>query len=134
MNDDLRRYTFWMYGLHGSGVVVGVLSAQTIAFAFLGGIPSLIALIMNYMRRSQAVGTLYASHFRWQRRTFWFALLWVCVAMILSAPLVFLLGLGVLTAALALTAVGLWIAYRVLRGVLALRDNRPMPTAEGALP
>ena len=76
---------------------------------------------------ANARGTLLESHFRWQIRTFWLALLWIVVAGVVSAPLVLLLGLGVLTFFLAAAAIGLWVIYRVARGWLALRDGRAMP-------
>jgi uncharacterized membrane protein len=82
---------------------------------------------MNYARRSDVRGTWLASHFRWQIRTFWFALLWVCVAGMVSAPLVLALGLGILVFTGLATLVGLWVLYRVARGWLALSGARPMP-------
>ena len=47
---------------------------------FLVGWPSIIAVILNYVKRSDVAGTWLESHFRWQIRTFWFALLWVLIA------------------------------------------------------
>jgi uncharacterized membrane protein len=42
--------------------------------SFLFGWPSIIAVIINYVKRSEARGTWLESHFDWQIRTFWFAL------------------------------------------------------------
>ena len=42
---------------------------------------------MNYARRSATVGTFLESHFRWQIRTFWFAVLWSVVIWAVSVPL-----------------------------------------------
>ena len=124
---QLVQYTHWIYGLHALSVVVGVVSAATVVGMFVFGWPSIIAVIMNYVRRSEAAGTWLESHFRWQIRTFWFALLWGAVTSIISAPLVLALGLGIITWAIGFLAVGIWVIYRVVRGWQALRDGVPVP-------
>ena len=126
---SLVTYTHIIYGLHALSVFIGLTSPATVVGSFVFGLPSIAAVIMNYIRQSDARGTFLESHFRWQIRTFWFALLWIVVAGIVSAPLVLLLGLGVLTFFLAAAAIGLWVVYRVARGWLALRDGRSMPAA-----
>ena len=69
-------YTHLMYALHAASIVIGIASTALIVTAFLFGLPSIIAVIMNYVRRSDARGTYLESHFRWQLRTFWVAALW----------------------------------------------------------
>jgi uncharacterized membrane protein len=88
-------------------------------------LPSIIAVIMNYLRRSEARGTWLESHFTWQLRTFWFAVLWVVLVAVASAPLALIL-IGFFTFALGLAVIGLWVIYRVLRGWLTLKDGKPM--------
>ena len=95
----------------------------TVVGAFLLGWPSLIAVILNYVKRSEARGTWLDSHFRWQIRTFWYGLLWVSLCMLF---IVMTLGVGILIAWIPLGAVGLWFIYRIARGWLALVDRRPM--------
>ena len=124
---SLVTYTHVIYGLHALSVFIGLTSPATVVGSFVFGLPSIAAVIMNYVRQNDVRGTFLESHFRWQIRTFWFALLWIVVAGIVSAPLVLLLGLGVLTFFLAAAAIGLWVVYRVARGWLALRDGRVMP-------
>jgi uncharacterized membrane protein len=80
---------------------------------------------MNYARQSDVRGTFLESHFSWQIRTFWFALLWVLVILALSLPLM-LVAIGFLTLYLGFVLVGLWVIYRIIRGWLALRDRRPV--------
>ena len=95
-------------------------------FAF--GLPSIIAVIMNYARRSETRGTWLESHFRWQIRTFWFAWLWILVVVDRSRmPLLLILRRLRVRPASGLALVGLWVIYRVVRGWLALRDGVPMP-------
>ncbi len=128
LDPGLVTYTHIIYALHALSVLIGITGPATVIGNFVFGLPSIIAVIMNYVRRSEVRGTWLESHFRWQIRTFWFALLWIVVAGVISAPLVLLLGLGILTFFLAALIVAIWIVYRVARGWLALRDKRTMYT------
>ena len=123
---SLVTYTHVIYALHALSVFIGLTSPATVVGSFVFGLPSIAAVIMNYVRQNDARGTLLESHFRWQIRTFWLALLWIVVAGVVSAPLVLLLGLGVLTFFLAAAAIGLWVIYRVARGWLRLKDAQPI--------
>ena len=38
---------------------------------FTGGLLAVIALVINYVKRSSVRGTIFESHFTWQIRTFW---------------------------------------------------------------
>jgi uncharacterized membrane protein len=122
----LVRYTHVIYGLHALSVLSGVLGSQSIVGRFLFGLPSIVAVIMNYARRAEARGSWLESHFRWQIRTFWFALLWVVVTSICAAPLL-ILWIGFIVVWIGFGLTGLWILYRVIRGWLALRDAQPVP-------
>lgn len=44
------------------------------AASFLIGITSIVAIVMNYIKKEDVAET--RSHFRWQIRTFWFDILW----------------------------------------------------------
>ena len=128
LDPGLVTYTHIIYALHALSVLIGITGHATVIGNFVFGLPSIIAVIMNYARQSEVRGTWLESHFRWQIRTFWFAFLWIVVAGVISAPLVLLLGLGILTFFLAALIVAVWIVYRVARGWLALRDQRTMYT------
>lgn len=119
-------YTHLMYGLHAVAVVIGILTAATIVGNFLVGLPSIIAVVMNYARRGAVRGTWLESHFSWQLRTFWWALLWVVLAWLAFGWLI-LLFIGIPLLAASFFFVGIWVAYRVARGWMALRDGRRMP-------
>jgi len=121
----LVRYTHWMYALHAASALIGMLTSAFIATAFLFGIPSIIAVVMNYLRRDDARGTWLESHFSWQLRTFWFALFWVAVIFLFSLPL-FLVLVGFLTFPVGIIIVGIWVIYRVARGWLKLKDGQPV--------
>lgn len=118
----LVTITHVIYGLHAFTVVSGLLTPMFIVTAFLTGWPSILAVVLNYIKRSEVRGTYLESHFRWQIRTFWFALLWVVVAWLMVFTLI---GIPV-AFGLAIFA-GLWVFYRVLRGWLRLNDKREMP-------
>ena len=120
---SLVDWTQIIYGLHALSLVIGIIGTATVVGAFLLGWPSIIAVIMNYLKRSDARGTWLESHFRWQIRTFWFGLLWVTLCLLF---VVATLGIGLLVAWLPLAVVGLWFIYRIVRGWLRLIDRRPM--------
>jgi uncharacterized membrane protein len=120
---SLVRLTHVIYALHAASLVTGIIGVATVVGAFLTGWPSIVAVILNYARRSDVRGTWLASHFRWQIRTFWFGLLWVVLC---GVFVVATLGLGVLIAWIPLGLVGLWFIYRIARGWLRLGDRRAM--------
>ncbi len=85
--------------------------------------PSIIAVILNYVKHGEARGTWIESHFRWQIRTFWYGLLWVVLC---GALVVLTLGLGVIVVWIPLALVTIWFIYRVARGWLRLAARQPM--------
>ena len=123
VDPSLISYTHWMYALHAASALLGVLTSAAIATAFVFSIPSIVAVIMNYVKRDQVRGTWLDSHFGWQLRTFWSAALWIVVISSISFVLAFVL-IGFITWPVGIMLVGLWILYRVVRGWLALKDGR----------
>ena len=121
--ESLIKLTHVIYALHAFSLVTGIVGTATVVGAFLTGWPSMIAVILNYVERSEVRGTWLESHFRWQIRTFWFGLLWVTLC---GLFIVATLGIGLLIAWLPLTLVGLWFIYRIVRGWLRLMDHLPM--------
>jgi len=87
------------------------------AASFLLTVTFIAAIIINYVKKDDVEGTWVASHFRWQMRTFWFALLWGSVGVIL-----FFLGIGYFI----LIGVAIWVIYRIAKGWLALADGKAM--------
>lgn len=111
-----------IYALHAFSAVTGIVSSALIVTAFLTGWPSIIAVILNYVKRSEVRGTWLDSHFSWQIRTFWFALLWLALGGILFVTLV-----GIPFAVVLWIGTGLWVLYRIVRGWLALSSQRTVP-------
>ncbi|MBP5986267.1 MAG: hypothetical protein KA538_03695 [Azonexus sp.] len=120
---SLVQLTHVIYALHACAVFVGVTSAvATVAGGFVFGLPSLIAVFLNYLKRGDVAGTWLESHFRWQIRTFWFTALWLVIS-----GLVMLTIIGIPIAAWVMIPIlGLWVGYRVVRGWLALSGAQPM--------
>jgi len=106
----LRPLVHAMYALH---------TLSWLSFGLL----SVVAMVLNYAKRDSLPSAFYASHFRWQARSFWFTLLWLVV----TSPLWVLL---VFPGYIAWFLVGLWYLYRFVRGWWAFAENRPMPVPE----
>lgn len=121
VDESLVTYTNVIYALHSLSVLIGFTTFHTVILSFVGGLPSIIAVIMNYARRSATRGTYLESHFRWQIRTFWYAVLWVCA---IGFSVITIIGIPF--ALLGALALAVWIIYRIARGWLALRDKRAM--------
>ena len=98
---------------------MGILGPALIITTFLTGWPSIIAVILNYAKRSDVRGTYLESHFSWQIRTFWYTLLWLLIA-----GLLFVTVIGILVAYILAAGAGIWVIYRILRGWLALNEGK----------
>ena len=118
---SLVQLTYAIYGLHTLAVIIGVTSSATIAGGFVFGLPSLLAVVLNYLKRGDVAGTWLESHFRWQIRTFWFTLLWLVVYGLFIITII-----GIPIAWLLIAIHGLWVGYRVLRGWIALAGDKPV--------
>lgn len=120
--EGLRLWTHVIYGLHAWSVLAGLLTPAFVVTMFVTGWPSLIAVVLNYVKRAEAKGTPLESHFRWQIRTFWIAL-----PLLLLGILLWLTLLLIPVAFLLLGLTGLWIVYRIARGWIALAQGKPLP-------
>lgn len=120
----LVTLTHLIYGLHAFSVLIGLTSAATVVGAFVFGLPSIVAVVLNYAKRGEVRGTMLESHFRWQLRTFWYAALWILVGLALLLTII-----GIPLAIAVFSGAGIWVIYRVVRGWIALNDRRPMYAA-----
>ena len=120
--DSLLTVAHVMYGLHAFSAFTGLISTAFVVTAFLTGWPSIIAVIINYVKRGDARGTWLESHFSWQLRTFWYALFWLILA-----GLLFMTVIGLPAAILLILGTGIWVLYRIGRGWLALLDRKTLP-------
>lgn len=109
---------------------------------FTAGLLWIVPIVMNYAKRHDADGTWLATHFDWQIKTFWYSIVWFVIGSVLivfavggfavgltassnniAIGSVLLTGLGLLIIAFTL----IWHIYRIVRGWIALTDNRPVP-------
>jgi uncharacterized membrane protein len=121
--DPLLRITHIVYALHALGLAIGAFGAASVVGSFLFGWPSIIAVIINYVKRGEARGTWLESHFSWQIRTFWYALLWSVLAVLIAVTII-----GLPVTVVMFVVLGIWAIYRIARGWLRLNDRQPMPS------
>ena len=87
------------------------------AASFLVGITSIVAIILNYVKRGDVAGTYLESHFTWQIRTFWISLIVGIIGVVLML---------VLVGWLVLLADMVWVIYRLVVGGLKLSESQPI--------
>jgi len=110
--EALRKICLFDYLLHIAGALLSA------------GLLSVIALIVNYVKRDNARGTIYESHMAWMIRTFWWTVFWM-VAIAIPAGLLTVVSFGLLS--FLFLVPGLWFLYRMIKGLLRLNDGQPMP-------
>ncbi len=120
--ENLITLTHLIYALHAFAVFTGVVGSATILGSFIASVPSIAAVIINYVKQGAVRDTWLESHFRWQIRTFWFAVLWVMVAVVMIMTII-----GLPFGLLVLGVTSLWVLYRVVRGWWALSQRQAMP-------
>ena len=101
---SLRQLTLVVYILQGLSIFVGI--------------TAIVGVVINYLKKEDAAGTLYESHFTWQIRTFWWGLAWSVLGFIL----IFAFGLGLIVWFVA----GIWAIYRIVKGWLKWNDRQPV--------
>jgi len=120
--EDLITLTHIVYGLHAFSALTGLSSAAFVVTAFLTGWPSIIAVIINYVKRDAVRGTFLDSHFSWQIRTFWWAVGWFIVAWLMIVTVI-----GAILGIPLMMLTGVWVLYRIIRGWINLAGRSPMP-------
>jgi uncharacterized membrane protein len=78
---------------------------------------SVVALVINYIKRGDEDDALYVMHHNYMISTFWWTVLWL----VLTSPLWLLFFPGWI----AWTIIGIWYIYRFVRGWLRFSDGRP---------
>ena len=111
------------YALHAVGLAIGAFGAASVLGSFIFGWPSIIAVIINYVKRGDARGTWLASHFEWQIKTFWYAVA-ASILIAISGALLAIVLIGFAIWAIGFFALGIWAIYRIAKGWLRLRDRQ----------
>ena len=115
-----------VYILHGVSILIGIATGASIIGAFLFGWPSIAAVVLNYVMRSDALGTYVESHFSWQIRTFWYAMFFALIVALIGFVLSWLL-VGFAVWVFGFVVMGIWVGYRILRGWIRLSRGQTMP-------
>ncbi len=97
-------------------LTVAVYLCQVLAFAF-AGVPLLVGVAINFMKRDEVQGTWLESHFDWQIKTVWIAL-----AGLALSGLTFEFGIGFFI----LIATVVLMVYRIVVGWTALNSDKPV--------
>ena len=114
------------YALFAAAAVVALVSHGFPFAAPLMGIIGIAGLVVAYVKRDDAHGTWVASHLRWLIRTFWFSLLWGVIGGIVLLVLgIVLIGIPIAFGIWA--AASIWVIYRVVRGYMLFKDEKPIP-------
>jgi len=101
---ELKKYTYSVYIL------------QALSFVLL--FTAVLGLIINYIKLDDVRGSWLESHFRWQKATFWYGLLW----MVIGISTTWFLGIGYAV----LVGLTIWLIYRIARGWIYLVDGKEM--------
>ena len=101
--DELRKYTYSVYILQALG--------------FLTVITPIIGIIVNYIKEDDVRGSWLESHFRWQKATFWYGLLWTVLGVLTQ---------WILIGWVVLMLLAVWFIYRIAKGWIYLVDGKEM--------
>ena len=102
-DSELKKYAFLVYIL------------QAISFVLV--VTAVAGLIVNYIKDDDVRGTWLEGHFRWQKNTFWYGLLWIVLGTLTIPFLIGYLVLGVTT---------FWLIYRIAKGWIYLVDQKTL--------
>lgn len=114
------------YALFAIAAIVAIASHGLPLMGPLVGVLGIVGIIVCYVKRDDAAGTWVASHLTWLIRTFWWSTLWAVIGWIVLIALAIVL-IGFALGPLIWFVVSIWVLYRVIRGVLYFKDQRPIP-------
>jgi uncharacterized membrane protein len=123
---SLLSTTLLIYALYGIAAVAGLISSGFPLIAPFFGALGIIAVVIAYVKRTDAAGTWLASHYRWLIRTFWFSMLWAVLGMMVLVTLgLILIGIPIAFGIWILATI--WVIYRLVRGYILFKESKPIP-------
>lgn len=99
--DHLKKITWAVYILY--------------ACSLIAGITLIIGVIIAYLKRNEAKGTIFESHLQWLITTFWWGL-----ALSIISIITFFIIIGWFIA----VGTGVWFIYRIVKGWLKLMEGK----------
>lgn len=84
--------------------------------ALVNGLTAVIGVVLAYVKRDDARGTIYESHYSNAIEVFWIFL----IGMVIAVPLCF-----VLVGIPLVVALYIWVLYRTIKGVVRASEYRP---------
>ncbi|MDY7578552.1 hypothetical protein RGU70_09475 [Herbaspirillum sp. RTI4] len=105
-----KTQAWWLYLFHGASMLFSL------------GALSFLPLIVNYLKRAETADSFVGTHHSWQIRSFWWYVVWMIVG-----GVCFMSFVGIPLALLVWGVAWVWKAYRLIRGVIDLGNNRAMP-------
>lgn len=102
--DSFRTYSMVVYALFAAGL-------------FVGGLSTIVGLIMAYIKRREMDGTIYAQHMGQLIRTFWISL---------ALGILGFITVFIYIGPVILFCTGIWYIYRIVRGFIWMNDRKGM--------
>ena len=112
--EGLKAWGWVSYVLHLIVAVGAVIPGAQPGAALL-----IVALVIDLVKKGDAEGTWQASHFSWRIRS----VITAGVLYLITAPLFLLLYLP---GAIAWFVISIWFLYRIVRGMVAMNNSRPI--------
>jgi len=100
---QIKKYTYAVYVLQ--------------ALSFLLLFTAVLGVILNYIKDDDTRGSWLQSHFRWQKNTFWYGLLWIVLGSLTTPILIGYVVLGLAS---------IWLIYRIAKGWIYLVDGKEL--------
>jgi uncharacterized membrane protein len=110
--ESLKTFGWISYLLHLIVAIAAVVPGAQPSAALL-----IVALIIDLVKKGDAVGTWQASHFSWRIRS----VIWAGVLYIVTAPLWFFF---LLPGWIAWGLISIWFLYRIVRGMVSMNEGR----------
>ena len=114
-----KNLAYIIYGLFAAGLLGSVF--------FLPFVAPIVGVILCYMKRDEFAGTWMESHLVWLIRTFWISAIAGVVLLVMTLVT---LGLFAIVGLPLGIAVMVWYIYRLVKGFLAVNDQKPIADPE----
>lgn len=116
-DEGLRTWGWVSYLLHLVVAVAAVLPGAQVSIMLL-----VVALVIDLVKRGDAVNTWQASHFRWRIRS----VVWAGILYVLTS---WLWLVFILPGWIAWGLISIWFLYRIVKGMVSMNAGRAVESA-----